>query len=77
MNTKYVASCSEDFLVRIYNAKYGELVTGLPHQQGIDALAWSYNGKWLASGEEYHDDDDGVRRGFLTLFNMPEGTVHK
>ncbi len=74
---KYVASCSEDFLVRVFKAEDGELVMELRHEQGIDALDWSHNGRWLASGEEYHDDEDGVRRGYLTLFNMPEGTVHK
>ncbi len=66
-----VASCSEDYLVRIYDAKSGELLKKLQHTQGIDALTWSNNGTWLATGEE--ESGEGV--GKIRVFKMPGGTL--
>jgi WD40 repeat protein len=73
---KMVASCSEDFLVRIFDAKNGKILHELKHRQGIDGLAWSHNSLYLASGEENSRDGNGNLQGFLTLFKMPEATKH-
>lgn len=35
---KYVAACSEDYLVTVYDAATGEVVKTLPHDNGIDGL---------------------------------------
>lgn len=66
-----VASCSEDYLVRIFDAKTGELVKKLQHTQGIDALTWSNDGQWLATGEEKLEKGLGKIR----LFKMPEASM--
>ena len=74
---EFVASASEDFLVRIFKAKDGTFVKQMEHNNGIDGLAWSHNGTYLASGEEYTFDDSGNRQGFLRLFRMPGGELEK
>lgn len=74
---KFVASCSEDFLVRVFDAKTGEVLMQMEHNEGIDGLAWSHDGQYLASGEERSRDKNGNLQGFLTLFKMPEGKLHK
>ena len=66
-----VASCSEDYLVRIFDAKTGEVLNTIKHTQGIDGLAWSGDGQWLATGEE--KTEKGV--GKLRLFKMPEAEL--
>jgi len=74
---KMVAACSEDFFVRVFDAKTGQLLQEIEHHQGIDGLAWSHDGQFLASGEERSQDKNGQQQAFLTLFKMPEGKVWK
>lgn len=74
---QFVASCSEDFFVRIFDAADGRLIQELEHDNGIDGLAWSHNGRWLASGEEQVQQADGSTRGLLRLFEMPGSTLAK
>ena len=72
-----VASCSEDFLVRVFDAKTGDLLMKMKHNQGVDELAWSNNGKYLASGEEHSKDKDGNEQRFLKLSKMPMEKIYK
>ena len=74
---QFVASCSEDFMVRVFDAADGTLVKELPHTEGIDGLAWSHGGRWLASGEEHSLNAAGQKQGLLRLFDMPAGTLAK
>ena len=72
---KWVASCSEDKVVQIWDAKTGELIKALPHTQGIDGLAWSREGNILVTGEE---EIKGKEEGWLRFYEMPEGKlIHK
>ncbi|MEM7548608.1 MAG: hypothetical protein AAF363_02975 [Bacteroidota bacterium] len=70
---KYVAACSEDFLVTVYDAETGETVKELKHTQGIDGLTWSNNGLTLVTGEEMIKDKKGGTQGFIRIFDMPSG----
>lgn len=78
---KYVASCSEDFLVQVWNAETGELVKEIPHEQGIDGLIWSNTSSLLVTGEEVTKEKRGgetIDHGWLRVFQMPEGKlIHK
>lgn len=78
---KYVASCSEDFLVQIWEAETGKLVQELPHTQGIDGLAWSTKGNWLVTGEEEiktKENGKKIVKGWIRVFEIPSGKVlHK
>ncbi len=80
-DNKYVASCSEDFLVQIWDAEDGKLVKNLPHEQGIDGLTWSHNGSLLVTGEEVtkeEKDGETIEHGWLRVYQMPEGKLlHK
>ena len=66
-----VASASEDFLVRLFDAETGSLLQEIEHDNGIDGLAFSNTGRFLASGEEGITGADGTRSGTLRLFEMP------
>ncbi len=75
---KWVASCSEDHLVQIWDAKTGQLFKNLPHKDGIDALIWSNTGSLLVTGEEQtFSEVNGEKRvhGIVRVFQMPEGKV--
>jgi WD40 repeat protein len=69
----YVAACSEDSLVRVYNARNGEIKTTLKHANGIDGLTWSNSGNLLATGEEVTAMSDGSIMGWLRIFDMNTG----
>ncbi|MGF1544454.1 MAG: WD40 repeat domain-containing protein [Parvularculaceae bacterium] len=47
-----VVSVSEDFVMRVIDARTGEVVKELQHDNGIDALAASNDGAYMASGQE-------------------------
>lgn len=73
---KYVASCSEDFMVRVWDAENGDLVKELPHDQGIDGLVWSNEGSLLVTGEEgqtVEKNGEQTTIGLLRVFQMPAG----
>ena len=70
---RYVASCSEDYLVTVYDALSGEIVRKLPHNNGIDGLTWSNTGSLLASGGEEVRKKDSPAQGFIRIFDMPSG----
>ncbi len=67
---KYVAACSEDFLVTVFNAKDGSIHKILPHKEGIDGLTWSNKGYLLATGEEVTETTDKQKHGWIRLFDM-------
>lgn len=70
---KYVAACSEDFIVTVYDSKSGEVFKVLKHTQGIDGLTWSNKGSILVSGEEMTKNEDGTTDGYIRVFDMPSG----
>ncbi len=71
---KMVASCSEDFLVQVWDSKSGKLIKNLKHRNGIDGLAWSKEGLLLVSGEEaVKSDDGGKETAAVRIFEFPGG----
>jgi WD40 repeat protein len=70
---KYVAACSEDYLVTIYDAKTGEIKNMLKHSRGIDGLTWSNKGTLLVTGEEMTELQDSTTIGWIRVFDMPSG----
>ncbi|TRX48566.1 hypothetical protein FNH22_28645 [Fulvivirga sp. M361] len=70
---KYVAACSEDFLVTVYSAASGEIILKLPHQNGIDGLTWSNTGSLVVSGEEEIKNKKGSKEAFIRVFEVPSG----
>lgn len=71
-DNQYVAACSEDFLVTVYEAKSGKVIREIRHTQGIDGLIWSNKGMLLVSGEEFVTDAEGNKSGWIRVFEMPE-----
>ncbi len=55
MDGKFVVSVSEDYMMRVIDAKTGEIVREIEHKSGIDGLAASHNGEYMVSGEERRD----------------------
>ena len=70
---KYVASCSEDYLVTVFDAITGEKLREIKHNNGIDGLTWSNNGLTLVSGEEEVKTKAGKKEAFIRIFDMPSG----
>jgi WD40 repeat protein len=70
---KYVAACSEDYLVTVYHSKTGEVYKILDHGRAIDGLTWSHKGLLLATGEERTELPDGSTEGWIRIFNMETG----
>ncbi|MCG8442353.1 MAG: hypothetical protein MI723_11140 [Caulobacterales bacterium] len=62
----YVASVSEDFMMRVFDADTGELITEYEHEDGIDSLAASHDGRFMVSGQERGPDGTGPVRVFST-----------
>ena len=57
----YVASVSEDGLLRVFDAQTAEVVFRFQHDNGIDGLTVSHDGRWLATGQERVDGVGAVR----------------
>ena len=74
---KYVASCSEDFLVTLFDAQTGEKLKEIKHNNGIDGLTWSNKGLLLVSGEEQVKKKDDNPEAFIRVFDMPSGNEIK
>lgn len=72
---RFVASCSEDFLVTLFDAATGAVVKTIKQASGIDSLTWSGHGRWLATGEEHVKRPDGSMSGKARLYRMPEGAL--
>lgn len=72
-DNQYVAACSEDQLVTVYEAATGEVKLKLPHTQGIDGLTWSQSANILVSGEEGIKQADGSVTGWVRFFEIPSG----
>ncbi len=70
---EYVAACSEDRIVTVYEASSGKVLNTLPHNQGIDGLTWSHEGRLLVSGEEGNKKADGKVEAWIRFFEMPAG----
>lgn len=64
-------------MVTIFDAATGQVVNTIPHTSGIDALTWSHDGRWLATGEEHIRQPNGTTIGFLQTnsLNWPESHV--
>ncbi len=72
-DNQYVAACSEDRLVTIYEATTGKIVQTLQHSEGIDGLTWSNNGLTLVTGEEESKSAAGKKQGWIRFFELPSG----
>ncbi len=70
---KFVAACSEDYLVTVYESKNGEVFKILKHEKAIDGLTWSNKGSLLVTGEEMTKLPDGTTQGWIRIFDMPSG----
>ena len=70
---KYVAACSEDYRVTIYEAESGEVFKVLEHSKAIDGLTWSHKGKLLATGEEVTQIGNDKTQGWIHIFDMDQG----
>ncbi len=57
---RFVVAVSEDFMMRVLDAKTGTVVKEMLHENGIDGLASSNNGKYMVSGQEENDDSGPV-----------------
>lgn len=68
---RHVASVSEDRVLRLMRADTGAIVNEVPHEQGIDSVEVSKNGRWLATGQEYRDLPGGKREGVVRIFSLP------
>lgn len=67
---KHVASVSEDYMLRVFDVKTGEVVFEYKHENGIDGLTVSHDGKWLVTGQERVD---GV--GVSIVFDTSDWSV--
>lgn len=74
---KYVAACSEDYKVTVYEAQSGKVFTVLDHARGIDGLIWSNSGQLLATGEEVLKGENGKNEGWIRIFDMSMGNQIK
>ncbi|MCF8882721.1 hypothetical protein L5849_08420 [Erythrobacter sp. SN021] len=77
-----VISVSEDGFLRVFDAETGDLIARHQHQNGIDGLTVSHDGRFVVSGQE-RVQDEGVVRVFdgradmlLTTLSFP-GTVNE
>ncbi len=61
----HVASVSEDGLLRVFNAESADIVFQYQHENGIDGLTVSHDGRYLVTGRE-RVDGKGVSRVFDT-----------
>ena len=69
-----IAAASEDYKVRLLNAKTGQVKKVLDMTQGIDGLTFSLDGKWLIAGEEAPSKHGN---GKVKFFSMPEARLEK
>lgn len=67
---KYVAACSEDFMVTIYHAKDGKVHKKIEHSRGIDGLTWSHRGALLVTGEEILETQGQPKQGWIRVFDL-------
>lgn len=67
---KYVAACSEDFMVTIYHAQDGKVLKKIEHSRGIDGLTWSHRGSLLVTGEELLETADKQKQGWIHVFDL-------
>ncbi len=72
---KIVVSCSEDFMLRFFDAETGELLKEIKEAAGIDGLTFSHDGRYLVSGGEWVPGENGGRAGYATVYAMPEGRM--
>lgn len=56
-----VSSVSEDGLLRVFDAENGEVIFDYQHENGIDGLVTSNDGRWLVTGQERVDGIGPVR----------------
>jgi len=77
-----VISVSEDGFMRVFNAENGEVLARHKHQNGIDGLTVSHDGKFVVSGQERVDGEgvlrifDGQGEALLASLSFP-GTVNE
>ena len=52
---RYVAAVSEDFMMRVFDVETADVVFEYRHENGIDGLAASHDGRFMVSGQERVD----------------------
>ncbi len=73
---KYVAAVSEDFMMRVIDVESSDVVFEYEHENGIDGLAASNDGRFMVSGQE-HVDGIGPGRVFdTTTWNIIDTVEH-
>jgi WD40 repeat protein len=72
-----VASGGYDSRVRLWRVSDGELLVALPLQYNINAMAFSYDGKYLAVNQHQYGNNynDGADIGNIVIWNIGEGTT--
>jgi len=72
---KYVAACSEDYRITLYNADDGMVARAIQLKKGIDGLTWSHEGSLLLIGEEETVRAGAPKQGFIRAYQMPEAEL--
>jgi WD40 repeat protein len=82
MDGKRVAAVSEDAKMRVFDARNGKLLATHDHDNGIDGLTASHDGRFLVSGQERVEGVgklrifDGQGKKLLRTIDFP-GTVNE
>nr|WP_136252017.1 hypothetical protein [Ningiella ruwaisensis] len=71
-DSKRVVSVSEDFFMRVFDAKSGELLEEIKQEAGMDGLTLSNNGKLMATGAESQDEDNKISYAPATLYSTED-----
>lgn len=74
---KFVASASEDGLVRLFDAKDGRLVATHQLESSIDALVASGDGRFYATGQEVREGRNAPPGAIVTIHSVPDLAVVK
>ncbi|MEM1328109.1 MAG: hypothetical protein AAGI23_19280 [Bacteroidota bacterium] len=70
-DNQYVAACSEDFKITVYEAATGDIEKVIELKVAVDGLTWAHGRNVLAIGEEKNDREGDVG-GIIRLYQMPD-----
>ena len=74
-DNRFVAACSEDYRVTVFNSANGKIEKTIELKKGIDGLTWSHEGSTLLVGEEETVRKHGPKQGFIRAYQMPEADL--
>jgi WD40 repeat protein len=69
---KFIAVISEDRVLRLVSADDGRILREVPHEQGIDSVEVSRDGRFVVTGQEYTELPDRSRQGWIRVFTLPD-----